>query len=514
MLNPERRIVLKELLSVIALALAGVLVIGWRIGHPALWFDEHVSLAFTQESWADLFGRLWPADTHRPVYYALLKGWMQLAGTQTGAARMLGAVLAAFSIVAVWGIGRILGGRTVGLMAAALSVCSPMFVAQARELRMYPLFTLSLLLAMLALALILRRGQTGGRWMLFAAGSASAFYAQAIGILFVPVAGALVLGLWLGGLVPRRVIAGLALASLAWLLLILPGLMPMIFHTRETLADFWIPRPGPAWVWSQFAGAYPYPAFGKPVILAILLGGFVLAFRRDRQAFWFLAAMTAATPLLLWGLSYLRPVLIVRAFVWTTLAGGIVMAFGLAALRPALRYPLSAVVIALQLLALRPFYPAERQQTWIDRMAPALRDFDPGRDVMILGLTAFEPNLRWNHPWMRMADLRAFSPGDRREVFGDLLWSDHIDRAEAPGMALGRGRVWIISETGSSHPASPMDDVGPALAAIRSRTVLEWRQAHGPGLLEVRIPDGQQAPCAAGTALNPPHSPEPSCERP
>lgn len=491
MLNSERRIFLKELLLVIGLALAGVLVIGWRIGHPALWFDEHVSLAFTQESWADLFGRLWPADTHRPVYYALLKGWMQLAGTQTGAARMLGAFLAVFSIVAVWGIGRILGGRTVGLLAAALSVCSPMFVAQARELRMYPLFILSLLLAMLALALILCRGQTGWRWMLFAAGSASAFYAQAIGILFVPVAGALILGLSLAGLVPRGVIAGFALASLAWLLLILPGLMPMIFHTRETLADFWIPHPSLGWVWSQFAGAYPYPAFGKPVILLVLLGGLVAAFRRDQRVFWFLLAMTAATPMLLWGLSYLRPVLIVRAFVWTTLAGGIVMAFALAALRPGLRYPFLGVVVGLQLLALRPFYPAERQQTWIDRMAPALRDFDPGRDVMILGLIAFEPNLRWNHPEMRLADLRAFSHGDRREPFGELLWSDHLDRAQAPGMPLGKGRVWILSETHSLFPVSPMDDVGPALEAIRSRTTLERRQAHGGGLLEVRIPDGR-----------------------
>lgn len=491
MLISEKRISLGELLLVIGLVLAGVLVIGWRISHPALWSDEHVSLAFTQESWADLFGRLWPVDTHRPVYYALLKGWMQLAGPETGAARMLGTVLAAFSIAAVWAIGRILGGRTVGLLAAALSVCSPMFVAQARELRMYPLFTLSLLLAMLALALVLRRGPTGGRWALFVAGSVSAFYAQAIGILFVPLAGVLILGLSLGGLAPRRMIAGFALASLVWLLLILPGLMPMLFHTRETLADFWIPHPTPRWVWSQFAGAYPYPAFGKPIILLVLAGGLVAAFRRDRRVFWFLLAMTTATPMLLWGLSYLRPVLIVRAFVWTTLAGGIVMAFALAALRPVLRYPLLGVVMGLQLLALRPFYPAERQQTWIDRMAPALRDFDPGRDVMVLGLIAFEPNLRWNHPGMRVADLRAFSHGDRREAFGELLWSDHLDRAQASDMPLGTDRVWIISETDTSFPVSPADDVGPALAAIRSRTTLERSQAHGPGLLEVRIPAGR-----------------------
>jgi len=421
-------------------------------------------------------------------YYALLKAWMGVAGTETGAARMLGAILAVPGVAAVWAIGRILGGPAVGLMAAALTVWSPMFVAQARELRMYPLFTLSLLLAMLALALILRRGDTAGRWAMFVAGSVSAFYAQAIGILFVPVAGALILGLALAGLALRRVAGNLALAALAWALLILPGLVPMIFHTRETLADFWIPRPDLEWVWSQFAGAYPYPAFGKPVVLLVLLGGFLAAFRHDRRAFWFLLAMTAATPMLLWGLSYLRPVLIVRAFVWTTLAGGIVMAFALAALRPAMRYPLLAALVVLQLLALRPFYPAEVQQTWIDRMSPALRDFDPGRDVMVLGLVSLEPNLRWNHPELRGADLRAFSPGDRRQVFGELLWSEHVKRTQAPTMPLGQGRVWIISETASSFPLSPADDTAPALQAIRSRTLLERREAHGPGLLEIRVP--------------------------
>jgi mannosyltransferase len=481
----------REFLLVAGLALCCFLVIAWRIGHPALWYDEHVSLAFTQESWGDLFGRFWPIDTHRPIYYALLKGWMGLVGTNTGAARMLGAVLAAFSVVAVWAIGRILGGKTVGLMAAALSVCSPMFVAQARELRMYPLFTLSLLLVMLALALILRRGETRGQWALFVMGAVSAFYAHSTGLLIIPIAGALIGGLSLAGLAPRRLIAGFVLAAALWFLLILPGVMPMVVHTTETLADFWIPWSSPRWVWSQFAGAYPYPAWAKPIVLLVLVAGLVAAFRHDQRAFWLLLAMAAAMPLMLWGLSYLRPVLIVRAFVWTTLAGGIIMAFALDALRPRLRYPLLAVLVVLQILALHPFYPAERQHTWIDEMEPALRGFDHERDIMVLGLIAFEPNLRWNHPEMRGADIRAFSNHDGHEAFEEMLWSDHLDRAEAPTMPLGQGRVWIVSEPASALSTSPVGGVDAALQAIRAQTTLQWQQAFGKGLLEIRVPTRQ-----------------------
>ncbi|MFN3937456.1 MAG: hypothetical protein ACK4KW_07730 [Gemmobacter sp.] len=468
---------------------AALAVASWRIGYPALWVDEHVSLAFTQESWRDLAGRLWSVDTHRPVYYGLLKAWIEAVGTDRALMRLLGAVLAALAVGAVWAIGRVLGGARVGLLAAALSVCSPMAVAQARDLRMYPLSTLAILVAILAIALILRRGPTRGRWILFAVAAALAFHAQAVGVLLVPVAGSVVVGLAVSGLVPRVLVGQFLMAAALWLLLILPGLVPMVAHTRDTLADFWIPEPSPGWVWSQIAGAYPYPAVAKPFVLAALVGGFVALWRADRRAFWLLLAMVAGMPLLLWVLSYLRPVLIVRVFVWTTLVAAVVMAFGLAALRPVLRHAALAGLVGLQLVALRPLYPAERQFTDLDRLAPALRGFDTARDVMILELAAFEPNLRWNHPTLRAADLRTFSHGDRRDPFAALLWSDHRNRSEAAGMPLGTGRVWLISETEPMFPVPESDSVVPALDAIRARARPVHRESHGRVALEILEPD-------------------------
>lgn len=468
--------------------LAAALIFAWRIGYPALWLDEFTSLAFTQESWGDLFGRLWAVDTHRPVYYALLKGWLELTGPDRGTARLLGALLAAASVATVWGIARTLGGRDIGLMAAALSLCSPMFVAQARELRMYPLFSLALLLAILALALLVCRGGTGKRWALFTVSAVVAFYAQAIGFLFLPLAAGLILGLCLVGLAPRDLIIGLMISALAWLLLILPGLLPMISHSQGTLTDFWIPHPSIGWVWSQMAGAYPYPAAAKPLILFLILAGLTVAWRQDKRIFWILLTMAFAMPLVLWGISYVRPVLIVRVFVWTTLIGGIAMAFAICSLRPLLRWPVFTVLIALQILALRPFYPSAPQHTWIDRMSPKLQAFDLQRDVLVLGLAAFEDNLRWNHPELRAADMRAFSHGDRRVPYAALLWAHHLDRSAAARMPLGQGRVWMISETIPDFPIPDSDKVEPALEAIRTRTRAIEAEAYGPLLLEIRAP--------------------------
>ena len=485
----EKPVSAAELLAVSGLALATIAVVGWRIGYPALLLDEHTSLAFTQESWSDLFGRLWAADTHRPIFYALLKAWIGVAGMDLATMRMLGALFAAASVVVVWAIGRVLGGRDVALMAAALSVCSPMFIAQARELRMYPLFTFALLLAVLALALILCKGGTNRRWLGLAAAAAAAFYAHSIGLLFFPLAGALVLGLCLAGLAPRRLIFGLAGSALLWLVLISPGLQPMLFHSRATLADFWIPHPSLGWVWSQMAGAYPYPTLSKPLIMLALLGGLAAAWQQDRRVFWILLTMTFATPLMLWGGSYLRPVLIVRVFVWTTLIGGIVLAFALCTLRPAWRWPGLGILVALQLLALRPFYPSEPQQTWIDRMGPELQAFDLQQDVLVLGLVSFEDNLRWNHPELRDADMRAFSHGDRRVPYAAVLWSDHLDRDQAASMSLGHGQVWIIWEIEPTIPVPVADRVEPALKMIRARTRPVRQEVYGPLLLEVRTPE-------------------------
>lgn len=288
-----------EALLVGALTLVCFGLLAAFAGNTAYTPDESISLAFTQESWARLFGDLWAADTHRPWYYALQKAWNAAFGTGRLAVSLLNVTLGALAVPLVWLIGRRLGGPAVGRLSALFLILSPMFVAQSREARMYPLMNLSILAATAALVVLMdhharRQVLSGGRqvalWAVVVIATASAIHAHATAVIF-PVLAALAVaaGVAMGGL-GWRALRDLALAGVALAAASLPALGPMLVHAGSTLDDFWIPAPTPARVYAQFLGAYPYPAWAKPAILLVLVWGFVQAWRHSRMAFLLLFA--------------------------------------------------------------------------------------------------------------------------------------------------------------------------------------------------------------------------------
>nr|WP_314262176.1 glycosyltransferase family 39 protein [uncultured Devosia sp.] len=512
MSSSARRISAAELAIVVGLALVTIVAASWRIGNPALWLDEHYSLAVAQESWSDMFGRFWGLDTHRPIYYALLKAWMSVFGSDAATARMLGVVLAGATVPVIWGLGRILGGQRIGLLAAALLAVSPLFIAQARELRMYPLFSLSLALTTLSLALIAMRGNSIGYWALFVVSAVLAFYAQATGLLIMPLAGLFLLILVVARLREPQILVGFGVASLLWLALALPGLWPAIFHTRDTLANFWIPAPSLTWVYSQFVGVYPYPAWAKPIIGIVLLAGFFLAWRNNKRAFWLLAVMVIGMPLMLLALSYIRPILIVRVFVWTSVIAAVVMAFAVSKLP---KWPLAAavaVIVALQVVTLLPHYPTQPMQTDLDMLASELETFDRQNDIMLIGPQSFEFNLRRNHPWLRDVDMRAFSYGDITDLSADMLWSELVLRSDAMTMPLEGSRLFLLHETNPKFPVPAEDNLDAALAALHRRGQVERVVDVGRVRLEILdisaqslpgLPDGGTVPSSVESTARP-----------
>lgn len=475
----------------VALGLLTVVAFGvlmFRAANPAYWFDEHVTLAFTQESWGALVGPLWGVDTHRPWFYALQKAWIDSVGSDRGSVRALNAGLGALCVPLIYGIGRRLAGREVGWYAAVFLILSPLFVLQSRELRMYPLLNLSILVATYMLLVTIARaraGQAGGwRWVAFALAAASAFYAQATGILY-PVLATFAVLLALGaGAVPVAVLRGYVGALVLYVVLILPGLWPMVFHVQTTLLEFWIPAPTLGWVYSQLAGAYPYLFWAKPIILALLLLGF-WGLRRNSLALILLAVIVVGQPLVIWGLSYIKPVLIVRVIAWPTVFAAILLAVAVARLPLRLRLIAVLAVLGMQGASLPPLYPAARQQTEIDRLAPEFARFDPARDMLILGVQGFEPNLRWNHPALLGAEMRAFTHGDRHVSFEPLFRAWHVTRADAAAITVDKPRFWVLSEITPLFPIPPEDDVIGALDAVRAKGRLVTRIEEGATLLEI-----------------------------
>jgi mannosyltransferase len=120
------------------------------LDQQSLWYDEaytpvhvlHPSLWATLRSVAD-------TENTPPLWYVLAWADTRLFGTGAVALRLPSALAGIATVPVVWAIGRELGGRRAGLIAAALVATSPLFVWYSQEARAYSLFALLAALTML-----------------------------------------------------------------------------------------------------------------------------------------------------------------------------------------------------------------------------------------------------------------------------------------------------------------------------------------------------------------------------
>jgi mannosyltransferase len=112
----------------------------------SLWIDEGISVGIASHPAAEIPGLL-RQDGSPPLYYLLLHGWIELAGTGEAVLRAPSLVFALLTVpAALWG-GWSLFGRRAGWLCAALAALLPFLTAQAQEARMYSLVALLSVLA-------------------------------------------------------------------------------------------------------------------------------------------------------------------------------------------------------------------------------------------------------------------------------------------------------------------------------------------------------------------------------
>lgn len=214
------------------LLLATVLYL-YQLGTESLWVDELFSIYDARTLERDRI-------SVRPLYYILLRVWMQF-GTSDTWLRGLSILFALGSVLLTYQLGRRLAGKTTGLIAALLLVLSPLFINHAQEVRMYALSTFLGLGGTLALTNALDHPTTSS--MLLWAG------ARLLAILTTPLNFLLLL--------PDIVLSGwrfchqrrVLLAFGKWLLLICILWLPFAFSLAKATPEFaggWIaefPRP-------------------------------------------------------------------------------------------------------------------------------------------------------------------------------------------------------------------------------------------------------------------------------
>ncbi len=121
------------------LLFVGVILRTIAVGRESLWGDEAFTLLISQRSARDLF--LSPIDPTPGLYYALHK---TLIGPHAGvvAVRSISFVCGSLIPLATYALGRLAGGRAVGLGAMALTVLSFPLIDYSQEARAYSMLVL------------------------------------------------------------------------------------------------------------------------------------------------------------------------------------------------------------------------------------------------------------------------------------------------------------------------------------------------------------------------------------
>jgi mannosyltransferase len=124
---------------VLMLTLLGFLLRLTLLGKQSLWYDEAFSLAVARADWPVFWQALLSDGVHPPGYYLVLRGCLDLFGASEFALRFTSVIASTLVIPLIWRLGQLLGGRRLGLAAAALVAVNPFAIWYAQEARMYSL---------------------------------------------------------------------------------------------------------------------------------------------------------------------------------------------------------------------------------------------------------------------------------------------------------------------------------------------------------------------------------------
>jgi mannosyltransferase len=103
--------------------------------------DEGLTYVYGGRSLPEMIEIVTVTSPHPPFYYALMHGWMALAGSDEFALRFPSVVASMLLVAALARLGWTLGGARLGLLVALLAAINPYQVYYAQDARSYPLIT-------------------------------------------------------------------------------------------------------------------------------------------------------------------------------------------------------------------------------------------------------------------------------------------------------------------------------------------------------------------------------------
>jgi mannosyltransferase len=329
-------------LTLLLLVAAGVAVRFLHLASKPYWFDECFSVEVARLGWSNFLRLLWWREANMSLYYVLLRVWLHF-GQSPFFIRSLSGLMAAATLPAIYWLSRQLYDRRIALITAALFTFNAYSIRYAQEARSYALF---LLLATLSSGFLIAflREPARRNWFGYVIFSILAVYAHFYALLLVAAQWLAVRGFGRHSL-PTAESAAQVYGQLrrAWIAIGLAVLPLLIFVAKTGAGPIrWISRPG----LRDVIELYLHLAGGGNWVLAVICAAACIAavmplrklFGRDqRWETWrsqFLLVWLFFPVLLTVLLSFARPVFLGRYMIFCLPALLILVAAGLARLRP------------------------------------------------------------------------------------------------------------------------------------------------------------------------------------
>ncbi|MDQ6905953.1 MAG: glycosyltransferase family 39 protein [Chloroflexota bacterium] len=185
------------LLLLALLTLLGGLMRRYHLGQQGLWFDEADLVMRARQPLPDLLRNVINPGENGPLYTFGMACWIKVIGTSEVAVRLPSAIAGTLAIPALYGLGRMLRGPRLAVIAAALLTISPYAHWYAQDAKMYSLLVLLTIVATWLLLIAIRRG--GAAWVAYGVVAAITLGIHATFLLALAAHAVIAIGLWRAG---------------------------------------------------------------------------------------------------------------------------------------------------------------------------------------------------------------------------------------------------------------------------------------------------------------------------
>lgn len=118
----------------------------YQLNGQSLWWDELATVARTAIPLGEMFDDLLTIRNHMPLYFLTIRLWATM-GRSEFIMRYFSLIWGILSLPLIYQVGRCIGGKRVGIMAALFLAISPFHIWYSQEARMYTFLMFFVLLA-------------------------------------------------------------------------------------------------------------------------------------------------------------------------------------------------------------------------------------------------------------------------------------------------------------------------------------------------------------------------------